>query len=87
MTSFQIATGLLVLAAGIAMVAAARALAASRYPARAVYAAFAADTSTDSPLVAECEGACNGSTEDDGDGTATCPGCGTPRRSPVPDAA
>jgi hypothetical protein len=85
-TSLQIATSLLILAAGIAMVAAARALAASNYPPRAEYAAFASDNSTDSPLVAECEGTCAGSTEheDDGDGTATCPGCGTPRHSPAP---
>ncbi|MDX2700340.1 hypothetical protein [Streptomyces ipomoeae] len=89
MSGIQIVTSVLSLAAGVGMVAGARALGASRYPAGATYAAFRADTSTASLPVVECEGTCSGATthENHGDGTATCTTCGTPRTAPVPDPA
>lgn len=86
--SAQIATGLLGLAASIAFASGTHYLRNLRHPASAVYARFHTDTGAP-PLVAECEGTCPGSTEheEDGDGGATCPGCGTPRRAPAPDTA
>ncbi|MBP5922137.1 MULTISPECIES: hypothetical protein [Streptomyces] len=85
--SVQIATGLLSAAAGVAFASATHYLRILHRPAEAAYARFHADD--DTPTAAECEGTCEGSTEheDDGDGGATCPGCGTPRRAPASDTA
>ncbi|MFF7259516.1 hypothetical protein ACFZCL_04370 [Streptomyces sp. NPDC008159] len=82
----QIATALLGLAAGVAFASGSQYLRNVRYPAHATYARF--HTDPPSPR-AECEGNCEGVTEHEeaGDGTATCTGCGTPRRAPAPDAA
>ena len=83
--SAQIAAALLGLAAAVAF--------ASGTPHLRNRRTTAAGTGfhTDDPAAppAECEGTCPGGTEheDVGDGTATCPGCGTPRQRPVPDAA
>ncbi|MCL6733332.1 hypothetical protein [Streptomyces neyagawaensis] len=85
MSSLGIATVLLCLAAGVGVASlAARSLRDLLYPAGATYAAFRPERGT-----AECEITCEGATEheDEGDGTATCTGCGTPCRSPAPDPA
>ncbi|WP_405960565.1 hypothetical protein OG235_24535 [Streptomyces sp. NBC_00024] len=85
--SAQIATGLLSAAASITFASVNNYLRNLLRPAEATYARFHTDDAT--PLVAECEGTCEGSTEheDDGEGGATCPGCGTPRQAPAPDTA
>lgn len=85
MNSLGIATVLLGLAVGVgAGCAAARSLRDLLYPVGAAYAGFRTEDDT-----AECEGTCTGATghERHGDGTATCTGCGTPRRLPAPDTA
>ncbi len=74
----QIAAGLLTAAASIAFASGTHYLRSLYRPDEATYARFHTD---DTPLLAACEGTCPGSTghEDDGEGTATCITCGTPR--------
>jgi hypothetical protein len=76
----QIAAALLTAAASIAFASGTHYLRNLHRPARATYTRFHTDDATPA-LLAECEGTCPGSTahEDDGEGTATCTGCGTPR--------
>lgn len=85
--SAQIATGLLTTAASITFASGTRYLHNLLHPAEATYARFRTDDTT--PPATECEGTCPGSTEheDDGEGGATCQGCGTPRQAPAPDTA
>lgn len=77
--SAQIATALLGLAASVAFASGTHHLRNLRHPHAATYARFHTDNPT--PPTAECEGTCPGLTEheDDGEGTATCTRCGTPR--------
>lgn len=76
----QIAAGLLTAAASIAFASGTHYLRSLYRPDEATYARFHTDNASYPPY-AECEGTCPGSTphEDDGEGTATCTGCGTPR--------
>ncbi|WP_371579425.1 hypothetical protein [Streptomyces sp. NBC_01314] len=83
--SAQIATALLSAAASVAFASGIPYPPSRRHPARTAYAHFHADDTT--PEAAECEGTCPGSArhEDDGEGGATCLGCGAPRQAPAPD--
>jgi hypothetical protein len=85
--SAQIATGLLTAAASITFASGTRYLRNLLHPAQPTYARFHTDDTR--PPATECEGTCPGATEheDNGDGSATCQGCGTPRQTPVPDPA
>jgi hypothetical protein len=76
--SAHIVTALVGLAASVAFASGTHHLRTLRHPHAATYARFHTDPA---PPAADCEGTCAGSTthEDDGDGTATCTGCGTPR--------
>ncbi|MBD9703418.1 hypothetical protein IHE56_15270 [Streptomyces sp. ID01-12c] len=76
--SAHIVTALVGLAASVAFASGTHHLRTLRHPHAATYARFHTDPA---PRLAECEGTCEGSTghEGDGDGIATCTGCGTPR--------
>jgi hypothetical protein len=87
--SAQITTVLIGLALALAAVVAGRTVRRDRYPARPTppYARFREPAPGEQLLA--CEGRCEGVTphETDGEDTATCVTCGTPRQVLAPDAA